>query len=145
MNKGVLIGIGVLAAVTAVAVFVIQDMGNKVPKKSSPVVNQEETPPAPPTITEGEVREIVITGNEYSFSPKAISLTAGETVKITFKNTGNLPHNLVITELGVSTDEILGGKEDSVTVTVKKTGMYTFFCSISNHRQLGMEGKVEVK
>lgn len=145
MNKGVLIGIGILAAVSAVAFFVVQDLGNKAPKKSTPAVTQEETPPAPPNVTEGEIREIMVGGDEYMFSPKAISLTKGETVKITFKNMGKLPHNLIITELGVSTKTIAGGQEESITVTADKTGMYAFFCSVSNHRQLGMEGDVEVK
>lgn len=145
MNKGVLLGIGILAAVAAVAFFVVQDLGNKAPKKSVPAVTQEEAPPAPPTVTEGEAREIIVEGDEYMFSPKAIALTAGETVKITFKNMGKLPHNFVITELGVTTATIAGGQTDSVTVTADKSGMYSFFCSVGNHRQLGMEGKVEVK
>lgn len=144
MNKGIGIGLGVLAAVFVVAYFAVQGGLYKAPTKSTPTV-QEETPPAPPTVTEGEVREIMVEGDEYSFSPEMIELVAGETVKITFKNTGNLPHNLVITELGVSTKTIPGGAEDSVTVTADKTGMYTFFCSVGNHRQLGMEGKVEIK
>lgn len=145
MNKGILIGIGVLATVSAVAVLVSQDLGKIKPKASPTPVAQEEIPPAPPTVTEGETREIVVEGDEYMFSPKAISLTKGETVKITFKNMGKLPHNLVITELGVSTKTIAGGQTDSVTVTANKTGMYSFFCSVANHRQLGMEGDVEVK
>lgn len=152
MGKGVLIGIGVLVAVVTVAVLATQDLGNKKPAASPAPTTQEETPaspglggpPAPPTV-EGEGKEIVVSGDEYSFSPKAISLVAGETVKITFKNMGKLPHNLVITELGVSTKTIAGGAQDSVTVTASKTGMYTFFCSVSNHRQLGMEGKVEIR
>lgn len=146
MNKGVLIGIGILAAVLVVAYFAVGGGVYKAPKKQ-PVPTpaaQEETPPAPPT-TGGEVREIMVSGNEYKFSPATINFTKGETVKITFKNMGKLPHNLAITELGVTTATIAGGAEDSVTVTADKTGMYTFFCSVGNHRQLGMEGKVEVK
>ncbi len=147
MNKGIAISLGVLAAAIVVAYFAVQGRVYKMPTKQAlptPAV-QESTPPLPPETPEGAVREIMVSGNEYKFSPATISLTKGETVKILFRNMGKLPHNLTVTELGVSTKTIPAGAEDSVTVTADKTGMYSFFCSVSNHRQLGMEGKVEVK
>lgn len=144
MNKGILIGIGVLAAIVVVAYFAVPGGLYKAPGAPVPTT-QEEIQPASPAVTEGEVREIMVEGDEYSFSPTTFELVAGETVKITFKNTGKLPHNLTITELGISTKTIGGGQTDSVTVTADKTGMYSFFCSVGNHRQLGMEGSLEIK
>lgn len=129
MNKGVLISVGVLVAVIVIAVLYTQG-GYKGKISSTPT-------PA--------VREIMVEGSEYKFSPAAINLTAGETIKVTFKNMGKLPHNLTVAGLGVATNTISGGQQDSVTVTPDKSGMYTFFCSVDGHRQLGMEGKVEVK
>lgn len=69
---------------------------------------------------------------------------AGEEVTLVYKNTGKLPHDLVINELNVKTNVIAGGKEDSVAFTPEKSGTFTFYCSVGNHRQLGMEGSVKV-
>lgn len=142
MSKNVWLVLGVLIALVVVAVLALQG-GYKTPTPAA-VAPQTETPA---TASEGANagREIVVSGSELKFSPVAISLTKGETVKITFKNTGTLPHNLTIAELGVSTKTVGGGEEDSVTVTADKTGSYAFYCSVGTHRAQGMEGKVEVK
>lgn len=89
--------------------------------------------------------EVEVRANEYSFSPKAIDLKAGETVSIKFKNVGNLPHDFVITGLAAKTNVLQAGQEQTITVTVAEAGTYTFYCSVGNHRQLGMEGRFEVK
>lgn len=145
MGKNVWLILGVLAALVAVAVFALQG-GYKAKSTPTPVVvPQTQTPAAATGEKTGEAREIVVSGSEFKFSPASISLTKGETVKITFKNTGSLSHNLVIGELRTATKTIGPGQEDSITVTATKTGTYTFYCEVGNHRQQGMEGKVEVK
>lgn len=139
-SRNILIGLGILVLVAAGAfVFSQSQYGNPAPvvaPRTAP-----ETVPVEEASKEG-VREITVSGDEYSFSPNSLALTAGEQVKVTFKNTGNLPHNFVITELGVSTKTIPGGQEDSVTFTVDKSGTYAFFCSVGDHRQRGMEGEL---
>lgn len=89
--------------------------------------------------------EIEVKGNEYSFSPKSIDLKAVETVNIKFTNAGNLPHNLVVSGLNAQTQVLNPGGEETIKVTAPKAGTYAFYCSVGNHRQLGMEGKLEVK
>lgn len=89
-----------------------------------------------------EVREVSVEGDEYAFSPPSLILAAGETVRLTFTNNGSFPHNLTIDELGVATKTILGGQSDTVEFTVEETGVYTYYCSVGNHRALGMEGEL---
>lgn len=148
MSKNVWLVPGVLIALAVVAVLALQG-GYKAPAKPTltpaVVAPQTQTPVAATAEKAGEAREIVVSGSEFKFSPASISLTKGETVKITFKNTGSLSHNLVIGELKTATKTIGAGKEDSITVTADKTGAYTFYCDVDKHRQQGMEGKVEVK
>lgn len=139
MPKGFLIGFAVLAAVVGAAFVLIQSAGNQKTE-----VGQESSGVSQKVPAQGQ-KEIVVSGGEYSFSPSSISVANGETVKITFKNTGNLPHNLMIAELGVATKTISAGQEDSVVVTADKTGTYTFYCGIGNHRQQGMEGKFKIE
>ena len=91
------------------------------------------------------VHEIAVSGDEYAFSPSSISAKKGEKVKLTFTNNGNLPHNLVINELGVFTKTIAPGQIDSIEFTAETDGSLEFYCSIGNHRTQGMEGTLEVK
>lgn len=155
MPKGFFLGLAVLVAVAVAAFVLIQGAGKQkteVGQESSGAsqkVPAPESPETPEMIVSGEPnsaqKEIAVSGDEYSFSPSSISVANGETVKITFKNMGNLPHNLTIAELGVATKTISAGQEDSVMVMADKTGTYAFYCAIGNHRQQGMEGKLEVK
>lgn len=98
-----------------------------------------------PTLAQEKVREISVAGSEFSFSPSKITLTKGERIRITFKNIGNSSHNLVVENLGVATKTIPGGATDSVEFVADKSGSFTFYCAVGNHRQLGMEGKLEVE
>ena len=91
------------------------------------------------------VKEIEVIGTEYAFSPSALSLTKGQKVKLTFRNMGRMPHNFVVDELDISTKTIQGGQSETVEFTPSEVGIFPFYCSISNHRLMGMEGSLEVK
>ncbi|TSC88709.1 MAG: plastocyanin [Microgenomates group bacterium Gr01-1014_5] len=149
MNKGIIIGSGILVPIAVIVYLAVGQTSNK-----STGVFQEQQTQAPaatesaPLVTPGQTETatiISVSGSEYNFTPKSINLEAGKSVKVVYKNTGTLPHDLVISELGVRTKVIGGGKEDTITFTPDKSGIYTFFCSVGNHRQLGMEGAVTVK
>ena len=144
MGKNLLLGLAVLVAVFVVGAGLVY-FGSTKPKMSQspdPVANASPTASAMPT--EG-MREITVAGDEYEYSPEELMLTKGEKIKLTFTNRGKLPHNLMIDELGVSTDTIPGGKSTTVEFTVSQTGSFTAYCSVGNHRSLGMEEKVVVK
>ncbi len=111
---------------------------------SRPTLSESTSPTSTQEVQTGEVKEIVVEGREFSYSPSSISVSKGEKVRINFKNLGNAPHNLVIDELGVSTKAIPSGASDTVEFTANKTGTFTFYCSIGNHRNLGMEGDLVV-
>jgi plastocyanin len=113
--------------------------------------------PAPPT--DGE---LTVTAFEWGFGPEGIVLQSEEEVQITFQNDGDIIHNLTVDDLeidliedmssgGFSADEgellVGAASEDVGTITFVplEPGEYTFFCSIANHRQLGMEGRLIVE
>lgn len=139
-------GVSVLAAIAVIVYLAIGQTSNK-----STGANQQQTQTPTTAVTEStpaptqQETIINVAGTEYSFTPKSINLEAGKPVKIVYKNTGTLPHDLVITELGIRTKVIGQGKEDAITFTPDKSGNFTFFCSVGNHRQLGMEGNIRVK
>jgi plastocyanin len=145
LNKGLLIGL-VAVLTVAVVYFTATNKPSQNSQTTSPspeAVSQQASPAA--SVAPSTEKVITVSGSEYSFSPKMIEVTRGEEVKLVYKNTGKLPHDLVLTELGVKTNVIAGGKEDTVTFTPEKSGTFTFYCSVGNHRQLGMEGTATVK
>ena len=94
------------------------------------------------------VTKITIEGDEFRFAPADISVTRGATVELTFKNIGRAPHNYIVTELGLATKTISGGKTDVVTFVVPNTPgtiSYASFCSVPGHKEAGMVGTIEVK
>ena len=153
-NKGLLIGLGVLVAAVVIGAGFLLFGGNKgtstytqTTRSPSPTTTVQSSPQGSPTSGSSgqEVREITISGSEYKFTPGTINIKTGERVRITFRNTGRLPHNLTIDELDVETDTTPAGKETTVEFTASKGGTFTAYCRVGNHRALGMEGKVEVK
>jgi nitrosocyanin len=149
MNKGILAGVGVLIGLAVVAVVLVNT--TKMPATSSPSPVSQEQPmgnqneATAPAQGEQAAKEVTVSGNEYSFMPSSLNLKKGETVKLTLKNTGALPHDLVIDELGVATKTIKSGDSDTVTFTADKAGNFKFYCSIGNHRAKGMEGTAAVE
>ncbi|HIJ98402.1 TPA: cupredoxin domain-containing protein [archaeon] len=105
------------------------------------------SPPAPPgptgTIT-AQIKEFTVEGSEFKFTPNSISVSKGDKVSITFKNTGKFPHNLIIDELNVATKTISPGQTDTVEFTASKSGTFATYCSVGNHRAQGMEGWIEI-
>ena len=89
-------------------------------------------------------KEFTITGQNYSFSPSTITVKKGDTVKITFKNSGGL-HDLRIDEFNLATKEINGGQQDVAIFTADKTGAFEYYCSVGNHRAMGMKGMLKVE
>ena len=65
---------------------------------------------------------------------------------ITVMNTGSATHDLAVEEDGTTkakSDKIGPGQSTTLTVDLD-AGEYVFFCSIGNHRAMGMELKVQV-
>jgi len=72
-------------------------------------------------------------------------MTAGDyTFNVT--NTGNFPHNLIISGPGVDnqkTEKLTAGTSGSLTVTLQP-GTYEFYCGVPTHKGKGMDLTVTV-
>ena len=147
-------GLFIIIAVIILAItgyLLLQGSQRELPTPSSQVPLPEPTPTPKKDSEEstmdeeaGEIREIVVEGDEFSFSPASITVAEGEKVRLTFNNIGKTPHNFIVDELGISTETIQGGSSDTIEFTAVKSGTFSFYCSVGNHRSLGMEGKLEV-
>jgi plastocyanin len=90
------------------------------------------------------VQEITVEGGMYYFKPNKISVKKGTPVKITLTNNGGM-HNFVIDALNVKSDTISSGKTTTVEFTPNKSGEFEFYCSIANHKAMGMVGTLVVE
>lgn len=101
------------------------------------------------TVRSGE--RVEITGREYSFDPKAVTVEGARAraapVEMVLENDGTLAHNLTI----VRDDEQLGG---SPTITANKRGSlkislepgeYELVCTVDGHEERGMTGTLTAK
>lgn len=143
-NKGLVMGVVVVAVLAVMAYFFFSSQSlpqDQVSTKSQKSITSTKVT----SVSENIVREIVVEGDEFSFSPESLDLTKGEKVKLTFKNTGKFPHNFVIDELEVTTKTIAGGATDTIEFTAEKSGTFSFYCSVGNHRAQGMVGDLSVE
>lgn len=75
----------------------------------------------------------------------ALSANVGDTVRITIINGDPVLHDFKIDEFGVESGELI---EDEQTVTVEfvasQPGNFNYYCSVPGHREIGMQGLLQV-
>ena len=148
-GKGLWLGVGVgVLALLALGYFLFFNKEKPQTTSSSITSTVTSTPvPSEPTSVEGDesqVREITIEAEEYSYSTEGISVKKGEKVKLILVNNGRMSHDFVVDDTDIATSLAGPGKSVSVEFTIEEAGSYTFYCSVGNHRALGMEGTLEV-
>jgi plastocyanin len=90
-----------------------------------------------------EAVELVAT--DFAFDQKTVTVEATGEATFRLVNKGATAHALEIEGNGVEeeTDSIAPGESGELTVQLD-AGEYEFYCPISNHRGLGMEGTLAV-
>lgn len=124
---------------------------------------------------DAEAQEVEITAQDMYFTPDALTLKAGEPVKLTFVNHGSIDHDVVLAGISAETamdDEMASGDgehadvaggehamdtdDDSMHATASsheqstieftaQAGRYDIYCSIPGHRESGMIGTLQVE
>lgn len=111
------------------------------------MIVEEETSAAPstPQGTLPAVKEFTVDNEGFSFKPAALTVNKGDTVKITFRNTGGT-HDFRIDEFtGAATRILSAGESQTITFVANKAGSFEYYCSVGNHRAQGMWGTFTVK
>ncbi len=115
-------------------------------------LNDDENPDANPdnddtdgddTGAMGNVKEFTVTGSPFKFEPANMTVNKGDTVKITFKNEEGF-HDLVIDEFDARTKQIAAGQEETIEFVADQAGSFEYYCSVGNHRAMGMKGTLTV-
>ena len=155
MSPAIIIGVIGLIIVIAGGAFM---MTKKSPPTTTPQVTTEQPTAAmsPETkmesesttpsgaMTKGTEKTFEVDGSNFKFSPSTISVNEGDTVKITFKNTQGF-HDFVIDEFNVKSKTIPANQTDELSFVATKKGTFEFYCSVGNHRSMGMKGTLTVK
>lgn len=105
---------------------------------ASPAHTDEAGPvdsaPVEPT---GNTTEVVVGVDGMSFTPSTIEVPAGDRLVITFENTGDQRHDLVLAN-GTETGSIAPGDSVVLDAGVIRSSM-DGWCSLAGHRAMGME------
>jgi plastocyanin len=120
--------------------FAISGCGGGGGEKATPT----SSPNAAGTET-GGVLSLQADRSQLKFDKSALSAKPGK-VTIVMTNPSALPHDVAIEGNGVDVTGKTVSQGGTSTVTAKlKPGTYTFYCSVDNHRQAGMEGTLTIK
>lgn len=85
-----------------------------------------------------------ITTVNFLFTPNEIRVMKGDRVKIVLTNTEGT-HDLFIDEFNVRSPRISGNESIAIEFVADKAGTFEFYCSVGNHRQMGMRGNLTVE
>ena len=140
-------GVGKIVVIVIVALIIAGAVGGYTmlqPKSATaPSVSPTPTPGSETTTTTDKDEKIVVEGKSFSFTPNKIAVKKGQPVTIVFKNSEGI-HDFVLDEFNVETKQIKTGESVEVTFTPDKAGTFEFYCSVGNHRAMGMVGTLTV-
>lgn len=85
-----------------------------------------------------------VEGGMFYYKPNEIRVKKGERVKITFTNKEGF-HDFVLDEFGVKSETIKAGNSTTVEFMPDRIGTFEYYCSVGNHRQMGMKGNLIVE
>src|SRR5690606_21089361 len=97
--------------------------------------------PAEDVVATGETTQVTVQVEGMRFTPEVIEVPVGNTLEVTFENTGEDVHDLTFAN-GVRSARLAPGETEVIEVGVIGATMQGW-CSIAGHRQMGMELTVQ--
>jgi Plastocyanin len=157
MSKAVVVG-GLVAVVVIVGLVMLVNRMNAptvapgedqkdltADEYSTPPVVVSPTASGSPAAASVAAKEFAIAASEFKFTPAEIRVKKGDTVKITLTNSGAMLHDWRVDEFDATTKTITKGQTDTVEFVADQVGTFEYYCSVGNHRQQGMVGKLIVE
>jgi len=106
----------------------------------SPSVS-EETEESTPS---GAGVVIEIEATDFAFSPPSFEIPTGATVTLKLTNSGVVPHNIDLPELGIVVEAEAGETQEITFSAPTEAATTEFLCNLPGHRESGMTGAVVV-
>lgn len=91
-----------------------------------------------------EIKTFEISSSNYSYSPAEIRVKEGYWINIIFTNKDGF-HDWVLDEFNARTGRINAGETATIEFIADKKGTFEYYCSVGQHRQMGMVGKLIVE
>lgn len=95
-------------------------------------------------MSDASIKEFTVEGSNMKFAPTTLTVSEGDTVRITFKNVEGF-HDFVIDEFDVATKQFQAPGEEVVEFVADQSGSFEYYCSVGQHRQMGMVGTLVVE
>ena len=90
------------------------------------------------------VKEFKVTGSNFNYDVSEIKVKQGDKVRITFMNADGM-HDWKLDEFNAATQIIQGGKQETIEFVASKKGTFEYYCSVGQHRAMGMKGNLIVE
>ena len=129
----------IASAATAV-LFLATACSSSSSSSSGAVGGSTTSPAAAGTDVQGKTT-FAIDAQDFSFSPNALTGSAGQSLTITVTNKGTATHTFTIDSENVSV-QLAPGDSQKVTVTFPQSGSVEFYCKF--HVSSGMKGTLQV-
>lgn len=115
-----------------------------IPSSNTSRQNSDKEAVQMPIENNGNSKTFNVSSKPFEFSMKEIRVKKGDTVKVVLINEQGF-HDWVIDEFSARTKQLNAGETDSIEFIADKTGTFEYYCSVGNHRQMGMVGKLIVE
>jgi plastocyanin len=99
------------------------------------------------TVTVDRDATVTVKAREYSYDPDRIVVRGAGVLTIRLENDGDLAHNLRVRRDGKEvggTPSFPAGRTESARLRLRP-GTYEMLCTVGDHAELGMTGRLEVK
>lgn len=146
----IVIGVLVIAALGVIAIMNMQKSQQNAASTAAPSESPQNTNTNTQSQSENKkgesstVKTVNIEGGMYYFSPKEIRVKQGDTVKIHFTSKDGM-HDWVLDEFNVKTPVVNAGETADVEFVASKKGTFEYYCSVGDHRAMGMVGNLLVE
>lgn len=94
---------------------------------------------------QSEVKEFTVEGSNFKFSLPEMRVDQGDTVKVTFVNKDGVHDWMVDGISSARTKQLKAGESETVTFVADTAGTFEYYCSVGQHRSLGMKGNLVVE
>ena len=91
---------------------------------------------------DGIVKEIEVSNEGLTFTPKTITVNRGDVVRIIYTSVGDT-HTFTLPEFDVDTGNVAAGEQATVEFVASAPGSFEFYCT--PHRDMGMTGTLVVE
>lgn len=136
--------VAVMAAVAALALTACggtSDEGTSTSPSSE--ATPSPTPTAEPRTPVPAAATVEVSAFEYGYTMSSTEIAAGE-VTFELRNDGGTSHDLVLEGGPGGSTAIIGPTETATLTVTLEPGTYVLYCSIGNHRAMGMEIEITV-